>query len=275
MIEKQKNISAIIVTHNSEGLIDKCVDALQKQSYPLDRIIIIDSGSTNSEYLDDYESKPGIIIKRCENIGYSRANNEGYQLIPDETEFILFLNPDTFLGGDNVATALRKFAESKQTGVITGTLLAYEIATDSPGDTYDSTGIFRAWYGRWYDRDQGKSQTEVQYYRDERIHAACGAMMFIRCAAVEQYRPEIFHADFFLYKEDIELSLRLSKTGWNIIFSPEISAYHCRGWDGRKKMSRYLKLQAARNEVLLYQIHPSPYIIWALLKYLLVRYLRV
>ena len=49
-----------------------------------------------------------------------------------------------------------------------------------------------------------------------------------------------------------------------------------RGWQReRSRMPYNLRLAAATNEVRLYQRHPSPYILWALAKYLLVRWARL
>jgi GT2 family glycosyltransferase len=77
-----------------------------------------------------------------------------------------------------------------------------------------------------------------------------------------------------MYKEDIELGMRLRKLGFSIMYDSSLVAYHCRGWQAtRKKMAPALRLHAARNEVLLYRKHPSPYMLWALGKYLLVRFL--
>jgi len=45
------------------------------------------------------------------------------------------------------------------------------------------------------------------------------------------------------------------------------------GW-GEKKMSYELRLTAAKSELLLYRKHPSPYIVFALLKYILVTVFR-
>jgi GT2 family glycosyltransferase len=83
---------------------------------------------------------------------------------------------------------------------------------------------------------------------------------------------QVFDEDFFLYKEDIELSLRLRKNGWKLLYEPKVRAFHCRGWGGRRReVPLALRLAAARSEVLLYRKHPSPYMLWAVGKYLLVR----
>jgi GT2 family glycosyltransferase len=86
---------------------------------------------------------------------------------------------------------------------------------------------------------------------------------------------EVFDSDFFLYKEDIELSLRLRKLGWSLLYDPRLTAYHCRGWNSRNNMSRALRIVAAESEVLLYKKHPSPFIVWAFLKLMAVKLARL
>ena len=42
------------------------------------------------------------------------------------------------ISNDDIITTLRE--------------LGYDIKSDQPTGKYDSTGIFRTWYGRWHDR---------------------------------------------------------------------------------------------------------------------------
>ena len=81
---------------------------------------------------------------------------------------------------------------------------------------------------------------------------------------------------FFLYKEDIELCLRLRAAGWHLLYQPALRALHCRGWQSERQAVPWsLRLTAAANEIRLYCRHPSPYLLWALAKYALVRWLHI
>lgn len=108
------------------------------------------------------------------------------------------------------------------------------------------------------------------------------AFLFCRQAVLAQLTLEqsdctaVFEPDFFLYKEDIELCLRIRKLGWRIVYHPEIKGYHCRGWQkNRQRIPYQQRLTAARSELILYKKHPSFYICWAVFKYLLVRWLKI
>lgn len=262
-------VTVIIVTHNSEKVLGKCLKQLCKQTHLPEEIIIVDSGSSNSKYLETYHDVSNIKLIYTDNIGFARANNLGYTKRDSPAHFVLFLNPDCYLQNDFVDKAVSIMTKKKSVGILSGRLLGYDRDSDTPTGYLDSAGIFRNLYGRWYDRGQRQKDCG-QFVLEEEVPALCGAAMFCRVEALKAFNNSIFDPDFFLYKEDIELSLRINKYGWRLLYSPELRAYHCRGWKNRADSPYMMRKTAAASEILLYKKHPSPYILWALLKYLAV-----
>jgi len=267
--------AAVIVTHNSQQVLPRCLDALERQTVPVDRVVVVDSGSSDTGYLKPYENSGSIRVVKAGNRGFAAANNLGFEHVPASCPFILFLNPDAFLEPECLSRALETLRQNPEAGVVSGKLFRFDVNTGKPSARLDSTGIFRKWYGRWYDRGQGREDTGKYDRQENDVPAVCGALMFCRREALEEAalkKNVIFDPDFFLYKEDIELCLRLREKGWRLLYQPLCIAWHGRGWKSRRRgMSRELRLMAARSEVMLYRKHPSPYIGWALLKYFLVR----
>ncbi len=273
-------IAVIIVTHNSQDVLPRCLDALNKQTIQAD-IVLVDSGSKDVSYLDIYREKSGIKVILEENIGFSQANNRGYQVVSQTAQFILFLNPDAFLTENTLEKSLSFLQENNKIGCVGAQLLGCDKNSGLPTSFLDSTGVFRKWYGCWYDRSQGEKD-RGQYPMLEDVPALCGAFLFCRQSMLDQLALDqsngtaIFDPDFFLYKEDIELCLRIRKAGWRIVYHPGIKVYHCRGWQKERQQIPYQqRLTAAKSELLLYKKHPSLYIVWALFKYLLVRWLKI
>ncbi|MCI5144875.1 MAG: glycosyltransferase, partial [Candidatus Electrothrix sp. AR3] len=99
-------IAVIIVTHNSQAFLHHCLHALEQQTCPPADIILVDSGSTDTEYLQRYSKKDGVTVFQEENIGFSRANNLGYQFLAQNVDYILFLNPDAFPAANSFKQAL-------------------------------------------------------------------------------------------------------------------------------------------------------------------------
>ncbi|MBM9537987.1 glycosyltransferase family 2 protein [Desulfobulbus alkaliphilus] len=271
-------IAVIIVTHNSQAVLGRCLADLQRQSRSCRTIIVVDAGSSSTAYLDALRGQPEIQVLTSGPVGFSRANNIGYSHCPAGVDYVVFLNPDAFLDEHALATATACMEKEPEVGCLTGRLLGYDMEADQPSGLIDSTGIFRAWYGRWYDRGQGLS-CRGQYATEEDVPAACGAFMFCRKAALDSVAlpgDHVFDPDFFLYKEDIELSLRFRAFGYRIRYHPHCIVYHCRGWQrNRRRMAYALRVMAAANEVRLYCKHPSVYMMWAVSKYLSVRLLRL
>jgi len=265
-------IYVIIVTHNSAEELKICLAHLEKQTVPLKGLAIVDSGSADPHSLDDIHPLPVMKIIKTDNVGFSQANNIGFkEIIVDQEGMVVFMNPDTFLPPDYLAQAVNVLNENPGAAVVSGKLLGYDLKNMKPSGTIDSAGIFRRWYGRWYDRGQGHKDLG-QYDLIAAPSALCGALMCCRLRALHPFNGKVFDPDFFLYKEDIELCLRLRASGWTLVYDPRLIAHHCRGWNrNRQKMGYELRLMAARNEVLLYRKHPGPAMAWAVLKLFLVQ----
>ena len=270
----KSRLSVIIVTHNSQDYIQKAIENLHNQSMPIDKVYIVDSGSEDRAYLIELNKKYKIEVTYERNIGFSKANNLGFKNVHKDSDFVLFLNPDTYLREDFVEKALKVMHEDEAIGVVSGRILGFDVKSNCASGLIDSTGIFRKIYGRWYDRGNGVSD-EGQYVITEEVPALCGALLFCRRKALDSLGENVFDPDFFMYKEDIEFSLRIRKYGWKLIYDPQLIAYHCRGWQRRSEISYDLKKTAAKSEILLYKKHPSPYIFWAYLKYWVVVTLRI
>ncbi len=270
-------VHIIIVSHNSANILPTCLAYLEKQTREITSCTIVDSGSRDLTYLNGLgHYRFPVAINCIDNNGFSYANNIGYKSLNlSSDDLVVFINPDTFLFSSWIEDASCFFENYKNCGVLTGKLLGYDITMQKATGRIDSTGIYRKWYGKWFDRGQGE-QDKGQFERTCEVPAVCGALMACRASCLKELGDTVFDEDFFLYKEDIELSFRIRRCGWKLYYQPSLLAYHCRGWDDKRNLVDYrLRLMSAKNEVKLYCKHRSFYMAWALAKYLLVRAFRV
>lgn len=272
--------AVIIVTHNSQAYLKKCVDCLKHQSLKPSQIIIVDSGSVDTDYVRCYTKRKGfIVILSKDNIGFCRGNNLGYSHVPKSCDYVLLLNADCFPSTSFLKESIQYMNEKshQKVAVLTGMLLGYDLQADQPTGMYDSTGIFRTWYGRWFDRGQGQSYPGKLYQQEESVPAICGALMLCRNKALQEVvlsEKAIFDPSFYMYKEDIDLSLRLRRKGWDLRYVPSFVAYHCRGWNkDRKQIPKKFRLLSARNEMRIYARNLSPCILYSAMKYASVKLL--
>jgi N-acetylglucosaminyl-diphospho-decaprenol L-rhamnosyltransferase len=271
-------IHVIIVSHNSDRVLPLCLKYLENQILFPDSCTVVDSGSTNISSLRQVIASASLPVTLIEaaNCGFGAANNIGYRNLKIcGDDLVAFINPDTFVAAHVFSESARFLRSHSRVGVLSGKLLGFELDSGRPSGKIDSTGIFRRWFGRWYDRGAGEKDLG-QYEQASDVPAICGALMICRASCLLELGDTIFDEDFFLYKEDIELSLRIRKLGWRLYYMPSVTAYHCRGWaESRGDMAYRLRLMSAKNELRLYLKHPSPYMLWAIAKYLLVRLFRL
>lgn len=257
MVQNRKpTCSVIIVTHNSESVIHRAMECLAQQIVRADQILLVDSGSKDRSYLSRYEQWPEVkIVFAGNDVGFCRGNNEGLKHVPQGTDYLFLVNPVAFLSPTFIEQAIG-FMErpvNATCAILTGKVYGYDISKDVPSGRFDTTGIFQRWYGYWYDRGQGEDCHDGLFNKIEEVPAICGALMFCRMRALEDVLlrdREMLDSSFFMYKEDIDLSLRLRALGWRLVYHPQLQAYHCRGWNpDRSKMPRMMRMLSARNEL--------------------------
>jgi len=100
IIELFPKISIIVVTHNNLAYTKLCLNSIiQNTSYPNYEIIVVDNGSGKglTNYLNRFCSNHQNvkIVLNHENLGFSKANNQGFAA--SEGEYIVFLNNDTIV----------------------------------------------------------------------------------------------------------------------------------------------------------------------------------
>lgn len=101
-MENIEKVIAIVVTYNRKKLLMECLQALDRQTYPLEKIIIVDNASTDDtvEMIKSFkvESRfPLDILSLEKNIGGSGGFYEGMKYARDSqnTDFVWIMDDDT------------------------------------------------------------------------------------------------------------------------------------------------------------------------------------
>jgi len=88
----EKNITIVIVSFNSDRIIERCIKSIK----PNIKIIIVENSDNINvkNYLENKFSNVEVIIAR-ENLGYGKGNNLGIKKV--NTQYVFILNPDAIL----------------------------------------------------------------------------------------------------------------------------------------------------------------------------------
>ncbi|HEY1251483.1 MAG TPA: glycosyltransferase [Thermoanaerobaculia bacterium] len=189
-----------------------------------------------------------------ENVGFAAAMNAG--IAASAGRYVLALNPDCRLAPDFAETLVRRLdaRDAADAGSASGRILRARGTDLAPTGELDSTGIVFTASGRHFDRDSGEG-AEGRRLEPGDVAGASGAAGFYRRAALEDARISTgcFDSDFFLYREDADLALRLAALGWRCLYVPSAVAWHRRRNlpERRRSMSAVANMHSVKNRFLL------------------------
>jgi GT2 family glycosyltransferase len=209
---------------------------------PSAEVIVVDNASSDGSVEYIKERFPDInLIASDKNLGFARANNLAIR--QSKGEYVLLLNPDTIVAENTFA----HFVDFMDKHPDAGACGAYMLHTDGTFALESRRGLptpFVAFckmsgltslfpkshiFGRYYMR-----------YLNEReinpIDIVSGAYMFLRREALG--KAGLLDEDFFMYGEDIDLSYRILKSGYQNYFVPS-PILHYKGESTEKSSYRY------------------------------------
>jgi len=237
-------VSIVIINYNTKKYLESCIQSLLDQTWPEYEIIFLDNDSSDGSFEFVSEKYPRITaIKNSKNLGYASAGNQGIKLA--KGKYVMTINPDIIFEKDYVDHCVRKMEEDKRIGAIGGKTYKYNFDNNHKTPFIDTVGIFCYRNRRFIDDGQGL-EDKGQFDEEKEVFGISGACPVYRKEALEEvkYKDEYFDENFFMYKEDIDLSWRLRLAGWKCWYLPTAIANHGRGTGVLK---RFTHLEVAKN----------------------------
>jgi hypothetical protein len=214
------SVRVVIVNWNAGELLTNCLRSIARYGVGVgvDEVVVVDNGSTDRSDQVDVPGLPLQIIRTGRNLGFAAACNIGAQ--GATTPFLLFLNPDAELRSGTLPTALAHMIQlqSQKVGVC-GVRLE-----DRDGHVqHHTTNLPTA--RSIFNVDLFK--TRFDHLSTRRVGHVIGAFYLIRRPLFEQLGG--FDERYFVYLEDLDLSLRVQRAGWGVEYLAEAAAYHLGG----------------------------------------------
>ncbi len=242
-------LSVVIVNYNVKHFLEQCLCSVQKaiNSSKIDgEIIVIDNHSADNSLGYLKPIFPCVkFIGNNENIGFSKACNQGFKL--STGRYILFLNPDTIIPEDCFLKCISFFTKHDNAGAVgvkmvdgNGKFLKEsKRAFPSP-----VTSLFKLFgFAKLFPKSKTFSRYHLGYLDEDKNHEVdvlAGAFMMVRRNVL--YKLTGFDEIFFMYGEDIDLSYRIQRIGYKNYYLAETSILHFKGESTRKGSLNYIRM---------------------------------
>ena len=221
-------LSVVILNYNVRYFLEQCLSTVQEAVTGLDaEIIVVDNASADDSCTMVRERFPNVILlENKENVGFSKANNQGVAIA--KGEYVCILNPDTVLQKNTFREVL-SFAENHPDfGAIgiryidgTGNFLP-ECKRNIPSPKVSLHKILGLKSEKYPYYATHLSETE-----SGKVAVLAGAFMLIKKARYQEVGG--FDEDYFMYGEDIDLSYKLTKAGYANYYLGKIPMLHYKG----------------------------------------------
>jgi len=228
-------LSVVIVSYNVCHYLGQCLDSVRTALQGIEsEVFVVDNASIDDtlQVLPKRFQEVHFIANK-ENVGFARANNQAIRQATGQ--YVLLLNPDTVVAEHTLREAVSFMDEHPQAGGA-GVMMHNGDGTVAPESRraiptpWVSALKMLGFTKRYY-------MSHLPWDQPAQIEVISGAFCLLRHEALNQIG--LLDEDFFMYGEDIDLSFRLLKGGWQNWYLP-LPITHFKGKSTQKSDFRYV-----------------------------------
>lgn len=243
-MEQKAKISVVMLNWNRKDVLMESIQAVLDLDYPLYEVIVVDNASTDGSQQAVREKFPDVVlVENDKNYGAIGGKNIGLKrAIQSPVDYIYMVDND-IVGAKDSLSRLVEVAEADSDIGMVGAMM-YDMSKPdvilSAGGTID--------YTENVSRGRGDAQKDVgQFSKTEAVDYLWGGALLARKSVLETVG--LFDPDYIGYWfEDTDLSVRVRKAGYQILFCPFAKVWH-KPHETVEQFSFRKKYLATRNAV--------------------------
>ena len=230
-------LSVVIVSYNVRSYLEQCLQSVKLALEGIEGEVFVVDNHSDDDSVDTVRTLyPWVrLIVNQENLGFSRANNIAIR--EAKGEYVLLLNPDTIVEEKTLRQVLSFMEEHEKAGGA-GVMMHNADGSLAPESRralptpWVSCLKMLGFTKRYY-------MSHLPWDQPVRIEVISGAFCFLKRKALDEVG--LLDEDFFMYGEDIDLSYRLLKGGWENWYLP-YPITHFKGKSTQKSDYRYVHI---------------------------------
>ena len=229
-------LSVVILNYNVRYFLELCLQSVEAALVDIpSEIIVIDNNSKDDSCEMVKEKFPSVVlIQNTSNVGFSIANNQAVKVA--KGAYVCILNPDTVVAEDTFRTILN-FADTQTNLGIIGCRLVDGSGKFLP-ESKRNIPVVKIAIKKILGNSQRYYATHIKEHETAKVEVLVGAFMLLKRSIYESLKG--FDEDYFMYGEDIDLSWRLLKGGWENHYYAGTSIIHYKGESTKKGSLNYV-----------------------------------
>ncbi|MEP5338529.1 MAG: glycosyltransferase family 2 protein [Algibacter sp.] len=218
-------LSIIILNYNVRYFLELCLKSVQEAISDIDaEIIVIDNNSEDASCTMVKTLFPDVtLIENKTNFGFSKGNNIGVKIA--KGEYLCILNPDTVVAEDTF-TKLLQFADNKANLGIVGCRLIDGVGAFLP-ESKRNIPFVKAALLKLIGNSKDYYANHLKADETGKVDILVGAFMLMKREIYLQM--DGFDEDYFMYGEDIDLSYKVLKAGYDNFYFSDTTVIHYKG----------------------------------------------
>jgi GT2 family glycosyltransferase len=237
----KKKIFIIILNYKREKDTLECLNSLKKLQNPESEyqieIVVVDSASSDGSRRIIGNLKSQIsnlkVIESKKNLGFAAGNNLGINYaLSHEAEYIMILNNDTLVDGALLTNLVSCLQKNPKVAVVSPKIY-FAKGYEFHKDRYKESELGKViWYAGgeidWknvYGKNTGVDEVDRrQFDTIKQVDYATGSCSLISVQALK--KVGLYDERYFMYFEDTDLSTRLKKVGFDVLYQPKAKLWH-------------------------------------------------
>lgn len=256
------SLSIVIPSHCRTDLLRRCLASVQEHAPAGVDVIVVDDGSVNGAVSAVAEAHGVRCLRLEQRKGFCAAVNAGISRA--QGAIVELLNDDTEVTAGWARSALAVF-DDEQVAAVAPLVLMLDDSDDGP--RIDSAGD-RYYLGGVAGKRGHREPLSDAYLHPCRVFGASGSSAFYRRDAL--LRVGGFPESFGAYFEDVDLSFRLNRAGYEIRYEPASRVYHRVSCSYGVADRRMLEQQSLNEERVFWRNIPGAELPWAVPRHLAV-----
>ncbi len=240
-------LSVVIVSYNVCYFLEQALlsvrAAAARLGAPVEVFVVDNNSQDDSVNMVRALFPEVILIENAHNPGFSKANNQALRLATGQ--YRLLLNPDTLVAEDALRACCEFMDAHPQAGGLGVRMLDGQgrfLPESKRGLPTPVVAFYKiSGLAGLFPRSRTFGRYHLGFLSEDEAHEVdvlSGAFMLLRGEALAQVG--LLDEDYFMYGEDIDLSYRLTRGGWQNWYFPGARILHYKGESTRRTSVNYV-----------------------------------